>query len=345
MKQHTAEEVMNMFDSTSVFKKNEYTYVEYVDNLLLFQKTAAELVIGGDNTEHIRLNEVLARFESIARERNLYKDKRVSEGLKALNIVSKSLAVSMAGKRGEDRVANTFTFVSRPDASFYRNIYLSNEKNETEFDALVVTQNGILILEVKNAKEDITIAPDGRLLFNNSTCYHDISIGDKMATKRAILNDKLSYEFKHAGIDKKVVIDSLIVFSNPNGVRINVHDLFRQESYCFRGGLCRRIENFTSDEEYSEEELAKINEIFRKMEMNQKGFVPEVDPQYIKECFASAYEVLSNVPNQPDTMHGNKKRNKGKVVKWHKPLPKLAVAASFLTIAATTFGTVYRSFR
>ena len=348
MKHHTAEEIMNMFEQEQVFSKNEYTFVEYVNELLRFQKATADLVVGGENTEYVRFNEVISRWGSYAREKGLSKDHRVIEGIRALNSASKSLAVQMAGKGGENRVANTFQFVTRTDADFYRNLYITNGKKETELDALVVTKNGFIVLEIKNAKEDITIAPDGRILFNNSTCYHDISIGEKMDLKRALLKGYLENKFKENSIEKNVEIDSLIVFSNPSGVKVKVHDQYKKESYCFKGGLYRRIDDYISEVEYSPEELVIINKILQTMETEQKSFAPEIDPQHLKQSFAEAYEVLSK-DNADERIPIASKETSQKCTtvtsSWIKFLPKVAIAASFLTATVTTMGIAYRNIK
>ena len=94
-------------------------------------------------------------------------------------------------------------------------MFVSDGVEQTEIDSVVLTKNGFIILEIKNAKEDITLAPDGRILFNNSSCYHDISIGEKMDKKRRLLKKRLEEEFANRGIEKEVKMDSLLVFSTP----------------------------------------------------------------------------------------------------------------------------------
>lgn len=45
-----------------------------------------------------------------------------------------------------------------------------------------------------------------------------------MNRKRRLLKKRLKKEFIKKGIENDVVIDSFIVFSTPNGMRINVND-------------------------------------------------------------------------------------------------------------------------
>ena len=294
MKYRKAEEVLNYYETKEVFGRNDYTFSEYADQLLKFQKATAELVMEDEkNVEFVRIGDVISTIERIAREKNMLRNPKVHDALVALGQVNKSIAVTMAGISGEKRVSKAFQYVSRPDARYFKNIYVTDGQKETEMDAVVATRNGLIILEVKNAKEDITIAPDGRILFNNSSCYHDISIGDKMSMKRTLLRKYMEKEFKNKGISADIVIDSILVFSTPSGTRIHVCDQFRQEQYCFRGSLYRRIDWFESETVYSDEDMDKIYSILEMMEANQKRFETDCDMQLVKRQFAEAFEVLS----------------------------------------------------
>ena len=293
-KSFKADEVKKYYDSKEIFTRNDYTFSEYADQLLKFQKATADLVMEDEeNTEYIRIADIISRCERIAREKNLLWDHKVHDGLVGLEQVKKSIAVTMAGISGEKRVSRSFQYVSRPDARYFRNIYITDGNKETEMDAVIVTKSGLIILEVKNAKEDITIDPEGRILFNNSSCYHDISIGYKMSMKRYLLRKRMEEEFKTNGINEELVIDSILVFSTPKGTRIHVSDQFRQEQYCFRGSLFKRIDGFESGIEYSDEDVEKIYSIMETMESNQKRFATDCDMHDIISSFAETLEVLS----------------------------------------------------
>lgn len=296
MENQSIKGIVDRFNNQGILTRNDYTFVEYVDELLKFQTESARLAFGQDDVEGIRINEVVARCEALAREKNLSNNQDVFEGLNAIKVINKEIAVAMSGKSGENRVAGMFQYVTRPDASFFRNVYICNEDDvfdETELDAVVLTKNGLVILEEKTAKDDITIAPDGRILFNNASCYHDISIGEKMKKKRRLLKKRIQKEFEKVGIDKEVVVDSLLVFSTPKGVRIRVHDQFRQENYCFRGSLFNRIDGFESDMVYTENELSALNQILTNIETEQKRFELKFDPEELKRSFAKAIVLLT----------------------------------------------------
>lgn len=347
MKKYTANEVLVKLNEQEILTGDEYTFVEYVEQLMKFQEATAKLVIGEEDAHLVRMTEVVSRCEAISREKNLYFDPKVTEGIRALKLISKEIAVAMAGKHGEDRVANAFLYVTRPDAKFYRNVYLTDGEDETELDAIVLTKNGFIILEIKNAKEDITLASDGRILYNNSSCYHDISIGEKMDKKRRLLRLRLEKEFANRGIDKEVKIDSLIVFSTPSGVRIHVHDQFKQENYCFRGSLFKRIDGFESAVEYSDEELALLDSVLQQIETEQKRFILTFNPNDVKGAFAESYEALTYVPGEEkkvETKNAPTKKS-NPFVMWIKKYSGPTVAASMVAVSGLALGVASRIYK
>lgn len=340
MREYTSKEILDNLNEQEILTREDYTFVEYVEQLMKFQEETAKLVIGEEDSHLVRMTEIISRCEAIAREKNLYYDSKVTEGLRALRLISKEIAVAMAGKRGEDRVANTYQYVTRPDARFFRNVFVSDGVEQTEIDSVVLTKNGFIILEIKNAKEDITLAPDGRILFNNSSCYHDISIGEKMDKKRRLLKKRLEEEFANRGIEKEVKMDSLLVFSTPKGVRIQVHDQFKQENYCFRGSLFSRIDGFQSTVQYTEEELATMDEILQHIEKEQKRFAPKFNPTDVKRAFAEAYEKLTYVP-EVDKRTVEKETNDKKTpdfVGWIKKYSHHAAAAGLVVASGVVLG-------
>lgn len=292
MNKQTVDSILCNFEKKNILTRNDYTFVEYVNELFEFQKEVAKLVFKQDDVSDIRINEVIAKCESTAREKNLKQNIEVRDGIRALRLIEKEISIAMAGKKGENRVAYTFKLVRRNDVSFYRNVYLQDESEDTEIDAVVLTKNGAIVIEIKNAKEDITINSEGRLLYGNSSCYHDNSIGEKMEKKRRLLKKRIESEFKERGVEKDIVVDSILVFAPPSGVRIKVHDQFRQEKYCFKGSLPYRIDAFISEVAYTDEEYEALNQILLNISKEQKRFDIKFDPAVIKNNFAKAYVAL-----------------------------------------------------
>ena len=289
---YTVEDIISIFEKRGIFTRSDYTFEEYVNQLNKYQETVSEIITGNPDGNIKRLNEVADILESSQIEGGT-DNTFTSNGIETLNFLNTEIAIAFAGKCGEERVADTYQYVKRDDASFYRNIYLSDGFNETEIDTIVLTRNGFIILEIKNAKEDVTITKDGRLLMSNSICKHEVNIGEKMDKKRYLLSKILTDEFHRLGINKRVIVDSMIVFSTPSGVRIQVHDEYKKENYGFRGTLYRRIDNFQSTTNYTYKELKSLNNVLENMTSIKKRFSIRFDPMSVKMSFAEAYVAYS----------------------------------------------------
>lgn len=289
-----ATEIMKMFENQNVVNRADFTFEEYIKQLISFQKIVSACVFDGDDSFH--LSDCITRLNQLIRGNNLQDDVFVRECLKGLKNVSKELSICMAGKKGEKRIEKMLSFVQRADLNVYKNVYISNGEEETELDMVLVTSNGILILEVKNAKHDITIAEDGRLLYENEISYHNVSIGDKMNKKRRLLRYRIEQEMKSRGIDsldKPIRIESRIVFSTPYKMRITVTDLYKKERYCYKSQLEKQVNNYYSGTCYESDDLQLLNDIVSSIESNKKRFQQKLDFAKINGEFALLMEILT----------------------------------------------------
>ena len=72
MANYTANEILVNLNEQGILTREDYTFIEYVEQLVKFQETTAKLVIGEENAHLVRMTEVVSRCEAIAREKNLY---------------------------------------------------------------------------------------------------------------------------------------------------------------------------------------------------------------------------------------------------------------------------------
>ena len=152
---------MAEFEAAGLLSRPELTQEEFRKELLQFQELICNMVFGDDGAH--RIDEVIVYLEKTAREKGVDRDPDFRKGVQALRRINKEIAISMAGKNGEERVARTLEYISRSNYKF-RNIYISDGELETELDNVILTEAGFIILEVKNVKTDITISESGRIL-------------------------------------------------------------------------------------------------------------------------------------------------------------------------------------
>lgn len=310
MKKMKATDIMKMFEKQNVVNRADFTFGEYIKQLTSFEKIVSSCVFDGDSS--FRLSDSISQLSQFVRSKNLQDNTFVHDCLKCLKNVNKELSICMAGKRGEKRIEKMLSFVQRPDLTVYKNVYITDGEEETEMDMVLVTANGIIILEVKNAKQDITIAEDGRLLYENEISYHNVSIGDKMEKKRRLLRYRIEQEMKSRGIEffcKPIRIESRVVFSTPYKMRITVTDLYKKERFCYKSQLNKQVENYFSGTCYDGEDLQVLNDIIGSIESNKKRFQQKLDFAKINSGFAQLMEMLST-PDVVETVEASPSSSK-----------------------------------
>ena len=209
---------------TNALKHTEktMTFQEYADNLTALQKTATQLIMGREFETGMRLEEAIAHMEYDVRKASLQKEELVKQGMKALKTIEKEARICKAGLGAEREVVKALNYVTRPNTLTYQNVYVTDGQEESELDDIVLTNEGIIILEVKGTKEDVTITEDGRLVRGSSGCFGKGTLGEKMICKRKLLQHMLEKALEEKGLDIPVVIDSMIVFSAPPKTYIKV---------------------------------------------------------------------------------------------------------------------------
>lgn len=289
----TATELKKALETTEIFSRNGFSREEYIEELLKFQRFASQLIL---DDETARLDEVIAAVSSAARKNGTTTSPDFVSGIRGLKAIEKEIAIHMSGKRAEDDVAHSLTFVDRPFFRDFRNVYVADQETETEIDNVILTNNGIIVVEVKSAKHNITIGEDGRLLYSNSESYHNESIGDKMSAKRRLLKARIENVLRERGLDIPVHIDSYLVFVTPKRMEVTITDNFRKEHWCRRGKLQHIVNNFISDVTYTAEEYAQLAEIIEGLDCNVRRFPTELDLPAIRDNFVALYTLITEQP-------------------------------------------------
>jgi hypothetical protein len=285
-----ASELKKALESADIFSRNGFSRDEYIEELLKFQSFASQMIL---DDETARLDEVIAAVSSAARKNGATASPDFVAGIRGLKAIEKEIAIHMSGKRAEDEVAHSLTFVDRPFFQDFRNVYVSDQETETEIDNVILTNNGIIVVEVKSAKQDITIGEDGRLLYSNSESYHNESIGDKMSAKRKLLKARIENGLRERGLNIPVYIDSYLVFVTPKRLEVDITDNFRKEHWCRRGKLQHIVNNYISDVTYTAEEYAQLAEVIDALDCNVRRFPAELDLPGIRDGFVSLFSLIT----------------------------------------------------
>lgn len=304
----TAEDFIHALESGNVLMTRELTFNEYADQIARFEDNVCKMVAGDRYHEKMRIDEATFLMDSLARSKGLRSDPAVHNGLLTMKKLAKEIAILMSGANGERLVSRTLEFLDRPDTKIYRNIYVTDGRDETELDDVVLTDSGVIILEVKKVKTDITLTEDGRMVYAGDECYDKIPLGERMALKRRLLKKHLEKTLADKELDIPVHVDSFIVFSAPKGQFIRVNDKCHREKYCFRTCLNKKIEGYLGCAYYKADQMAQLNAILSEMAADVKRFETGADFNDVRRSLAEAMVVLQREPagEQTSSTIGNK---------------------------------------
>ena len=290
----TAEDFIREMESSNVLMSRECTFKEYVSEIVQFQDMICKMIAGDDYHEGMRIDEALFIMESTARKKELRSHPAVHNGVLTMKKLAKEMAITMSGAKGESLVSRTLEFLKRPNTQIFRNVYITDGIDETELDGIVLTDNGVIILEVKKVKSDLTLTEDGRMVFAGDECYDKVPLAQKMALKRRLLKKCLEKAVADKDLDIPVYVDSFIVFSAPKGQYIKIDDRYRREKHCFRTGLNKKLESYLGCAHYKADQLAQLGEIFSEMESNVKRFETDLNYDEVRRSLAEALAVLQD---------------------------------------------------
>lgn len=296
----TAEDFIKEMESSNLLMSHECTFKEYVSDIVQFQDMICKMISGNDYHEGMRIDEALFIMESTARKRELRSHPAVHSGVLTMKKLAKEMAITMSGAKGESLVSRTLEFLNRPNTQIFRNVYITDGIDETELDGIVLTDNGVIILEVKKVKSDLTLTEDGRMVFAGDECYDKVPLAQKMALKRRLLKKCLEKAVSDKCLDIPVYVDSFIVFAAPKGQFIKIDDRYRHEKHCFRTGLNKKIESYIGCAYYKAEQLTQLREIFSEMESNVKRFETELNYDEVRRSLAEALAVLQETPEKQE---------------------------------------------
>lgn len=207
MKNTRISEITNQFNS---FSKECYHKTEVLPELLTLQSELIEILFAGEDIDkkslkiwdvEKRLTEMNAKSGGIVTEK-LHKLKRDCK------YICNLIKAEISGNRGEEKAFESLSRI-HGEHTILRNIELSNDTMRTELDAVVITKNGVFIVEVKNTSKNIFIDAEGNYYRTGEFLKWDSNIGEKMRIKKELLREVLDLQ----GLAYMPIYE-LVVFTN-----------------------------------------------------------------------------------------------------------------------------------
>lgn len=276
-------EIINALTSCS---KAAYTKEELLPEMLNLQKEMLEITFSKDHAELANL-----RLWDIERHLDQLNDEcrgAATEELERFKLQAKEVCnlikAEFSGSRGEFKAFRTLEYLRVPH-TILKNVEFNDENRRTELDAVVITPNGITIVEVKNTSKTIFIDEQGNYYRTGEYLRLDCNIADKMTAREELLRSTLS----KVGYSS-IRIQSVLVFTNP---KIEVQNKYSGIKVCFIGQLNHYIEDVASSVTYSEAELETMATRITEAS-NRNKFTLDFDAEKFKNDFATVMAILEN---------------------------------------------------
>lgn len=303
-----------------IFKSIDFTYEEYVDQLIKLQKTVCQFTFNDEYHEQFRIGDAITKVKCYAISKDLNNSEIYYRGMDALKLIEKELAITFSGRKAENHVDNILKkYVTRDDFSSYRGIYLNNGSEDTEIDNLILTKNGFLLLEIKNIKSDVHISEEGRLFVNGDCSFEQIPLGEKMNRKRNLFKSEIKKALKKKGVHIDIDLHSLVVFNEPRNTKCYITN-HSNEKWCKSNQLGYIVNEFSNKFPYSTDQFNILNESCKEFETHQKKFSVNYDIESTVDDICSLFDLLeTNRKSIPNT----KIVNKRKIMKFPESWSKL----------------------
>lgn len=248
-----------------------------------FEQEVCRTVFQDKYSSSVKTYHVIDHLISRGEELGLMDAPSYLAAIEALKRFSSYHAGLIRGFAGERRV---FYAIKHVGCGFEQlvNAELDYEGEHDEFDQILVSRQGLVIVEVKNYSSSAAIGSDGILRFEDGS-GRMLNVGERMASKhfvlRKVASEAIGRELPNEGIV------SLIVNANEKTSIRNDSDRVEVQS---TGSIARRVEELLrGDEVLGPEEVSAIKAALEAAH-HPAEIEPEIDFEYVS---ATLHEALS----------------------------------------------------
>lgn len=297
MNTENEEELLDMMHDSGLLMKEKMTLAEWHDEMEQAVKLSGRMILGDNYLEDMDADEICAGMKYKARKLGCLQNEDVRKGIAAVKDFYHQAMIRRAGVQAEEAVSFRLQQVRRP-IQVYRNVYLCDGDRQAELDDVVVTDTGIIILEVKNLMDHALLTRDGRLVRLYDRTSESEPLSDKMRTKRDLLKRCIRAEMKKRDMAFPVNVDSIVVFRTPADRKVHIEDERRSEPWCFDGALPGEICHYPGHIKLMKEQMQDLNTIMEDLSVPKLEIeMNEIDLEEIRNRFAKALAIMNAAEN------------------------------------------------
>lgn len=287
------QEIINALTSCN---RPTYKKEELLPEMMSLQKEVLEITFSKDHAglADLRLWDVERHLEQLNEQCGGIATQELERFRLQSKEVCNLIKAEISGNRGEYKTNRTLEYLTVPNIVL-KNVEFNDKDGRTEMDSIVVTPNGITIVEVKNTSRTVYIDELGNFYRTGDYLHLDCNIASKMQKREAILKKVLA----SIGIEN-VTIQSVLLFTNS---RIEIQNKYNGITVSFLGQLNHYIENMVPSSKCTQEDMNAIVKGIMD-NANRNEYALDFDPDMFKEAFAETVaklEIASSACKSNDT--------------------------------------------
>lgn len=203
--------INQIVESMTSFQEQSYSKKERLEELFNLQSEVVKITFPKkDNlfTDNLRLWDALNYLKSENANSGCKANAEIKAFERDCSEIGWRIAAEIAGNKGEEKVYRRLQYKECPGV-ILRNLELSQEDQHTELDTVVITDNAVFIIEVKNTKLDVFIDEVGDQYKVSNHKRFDSKLGTKM-----IFRKQLVQQITNAVGLTDIEIINLVCFTN-----------------------------------------------------------------------------------------------------------------------------------
>lgn len=275
--------VEQYMDQMNAGHKEVYNKEEVFPELKEIQKEIVNVVLG-EASEESRIYEakhfIIDRNEELG---NVLSETEMQEFIDGCENLANMIRKSISYESGLRKAAWSIDKLQTRKVAV-KGLELQTEDAKIKIDNLVITAQGISIVEVKNTSKEVFIDEYGDYYTMGEILRKDCNIGKKLEAKEAYIRNCL----ERAGYTN-IPIQKIIVFTRNN---IKVHNECKDLSVCFLSQLAYMLDRFTGEYILNMNQMFEIKNLFTEASIKEQSI--EMDVQNFQKLIA---EILVKFEN------------------------------------------------
>lgn len=345
MNEFRQDQIRKNLTMKSILPDEKYDNAELLQKLLEYQNALAENVFVKLHADHLDAKDVLSHFKCLAEKYGLDTSEEFLRFNENMVKLQNKIRALINGQKGEHDALDALQLVSlEKDVEILSNIEIELDNDRTEYDEIVITPNGLFVIEVKNYKHPMKLTAEGNFIRQDGIQYGPkYNLGVKMNKKEFLLKSLLPTSLAPQGIEFPIPYEGIVLYANNDS---NLIDEYKQIPICYCSTISQHIKNAVTDgPKLTADQIQMVKETILKLhtprKYNCEFSCEEItnDFAYLMTAIEDAADLVSNNQSFNLPEDATDETCKKKISQRKKILKYMAIASS---LAVGTIGIVMK---